>query len=506
MNVHELRSGLYQILNEIIDREPLINEKTAHVHSDYKLSVKNLLRYLILRSKDLREYHGLLSDLGVSSLRSAEGYVYSNLYNVIRNLSLIQGTPFSVKANIDIVGYTKSMELIRKHANILFNESKKRHFTHIMVTLPDEAADDKNIIKDMVLSGMDIARINLSHGNVEAWQKMVTFVEEIREETGQKAKVYMDLSGPKLRTASIEIPTKKGKIKRSVPVKNGEHIILTKRKTSGKKSGWNEEEGFLENTEIGVMLDAVIDDAQVGDSVLFDDGMIKSEVVAKREEELELLITECYKTKLGSQKGINLPNTKLNLPALTEKDTEILPFVCQHADIIGYSFVRTGDDVEQLYSELEKHDAKQVGVVFKIENKEAFENLPEILVKGMERNNIGVMIARGDLAVEIGFERISEVQNQILWLCEAAHVPVIWATQVLENLAKTGIPTRAEISDAAQAAQAECVMLNKGPNINNAIQVLKDILIRMEGHSLKKKNELRALNVAKLFTERLYTN
>jgi pyruvate kinase len=117
----------------------------------------------------------------------------------------------------------------------------------------------------------------------------------------------------------------------------------------------------------------------------------------------------------------------------------------------------------------------------------------------MERNKIGVMIARGDLAVEIGFERIAEVQNQILWICEAAHVPVIWATQVLENLAKTGIPTRAEISDAALSAQAECVMLNKGDSIITAIQVLKNILIRMEGHSFKKKNELRALNVAQQF-------
>ena len=143
-----------------------------------------------------------------------------------------------------------------------------------------------------------------------------------------------------------------------------------------------------------------------------------------------------------------------------------------------------------------------MGVVFKIENQEAFDNLPEILIKGMERDKIGIMIARGDLAVEIGFERISEVQNQILWLCEAAHIPVIWATQVLENLAKTGIPTRAEISDVALSVQAECVMLNKGPNIINAIQVLKNILVRMEAHSFKKKNELRALNVAKQFIEK----
>ena len=107
------------------------------------------------------------------------------------------------------------------------------------------------------------------------------------------------------------------------------------------------------------------------------------------------------------------------------------------------------------------------------------------------------MIARGDLAVEIGFDRISEVQNQIMWFCEAAHIPVIWATQVLENLAKTGMASRAEVSDAAISAQAECVMLNKGPYIVEAVRMLKNILIKMEAHSSKKKNTMRALKVAK---------
>jgi len=115
----------------------------------------------------------------------------------------------------------------------------------------------------------------------------------------------------------------------------------------------------------------------------------------------------------------------------------------------------------------------------------------------MKRNKIGVMIARGDLAVEIGFERIAEVQSQILWLCEAAHVPVIWATQVLENLAKTGIATRAEVSDAALSAQAECVMLNKGPYIVDAVKTLKEIISKMENHGYKKKNSMRILNIAK---------
>jgi len=473
------------------------------VHPDYQLSAKNLLRYLILRSSDLRKYHGALSDLGISSLRTAEGYVYSNLFNVVKNLNLIKGTPFKIKSAIESIGYTKSKKLIRKHANNLFNETRKIHFTEIMVTLPNEAAEDKEIIRGMVLNGMEIARINLSHGDLDIWEKMVRIIHEIREETEQEVKIYMDLSGPKIRTAPIKIPGKKGKMKNGIPLKVGEHVILTSRDTLGKKSVFGEGNEQLETAEVGVLLKEVISDANIGDEILFDDGMIRSKVVNKRPEELEIVITETFKTKLGSNKGINLPNTILNLPALTERDIELLPFVCQHADIVGYSFVRTGADVAKLYGELEKYDATEIGVVFKIENKEAFENLPDILLEGMKRSKIGVMIARGDLAVELGFERISEVQNQILWLCEAAHVPVIWATQVLENLAKTGIPTRAEISDAAQAAQAECVMLNKGPHINSAIKILKNVLIRMEGHAFKKKNELRALNVAQIFVDKL---
>jgi pyruvate kinase len=503
MDVQKLENELRQILTEITESEELSNKVTQNVHIEYKRSAKNLLRYLMLRTKDLRIYHGILSDLGVSSLRSSEAYVYSNLFSVVRNLNLIQNAPFDLKVDVELVGgYTGSQELIRKHANSLFNSTNSEHFTEIMVTLPDEAADDKELIKNMVLSGMEIARINLSHGNLETWEKMVINLNEIKKETNQSIKIYMDLSGPKLRTSEIRIYSKKGKIKNNISVSTGEHIMLSKEKKLSKKTK-TEKNKVTKEKVVEVLLKEVIDDAQIGDIILFDDGMVKSIVIDKFENTLELKITECYKTKIGSYKGINLPNTKLNLPALTDKDINDLPFVCQHADIIGYSFVRSAKDVQKLYKELEKNNAEHIGVVFKIENREAFEKLPEILLKGMERNKIGVMIARGDLAVEIGFERIAEVQNQILWICEAAHVPVIWATQVLDTLAKTGIPTRAEISDAALSAQAECVMLNKGPDIINAIQVLKNILVRMEGHSYKKKNLLRPLNVAQRYIEKI---
>ena len=503
MKKDKLIIGLTKILKQLIKSEQTIDRKASEVHPNYQLSAKNLMRYLILRNYDLRKYHGALSDLGISSLRTAEGYVYGNLLNVIKNLHLLKGISFKSPSNIKPIGYTKSKKIIRKHANNLFNETRKKHFTEIMVTLPSKAAVDKELIRNMVLNGMEIARIDLSTGNRDSWKKMIDLIHEVKEELGQEIKIFMDLSGPKIRTANISIRSKKGKLKNSIPVKVGEHLILTNRKTLGKKSKFGLGNEQIEKAQIGILLKNVIKDVNIGDVLLFDDGMIQSKVVAKKKDEIELVITSCFKNKLGAHKRINLPNTKLNLPALTQKDLEILPFVCEHADIVGYSFVRTAKDVVKLYHELNKNNAKNIGVIFKIENKEAFGNLPEILLAGMKHPNIGVMIARGDLAVDLGFDRISEVQNQILWLCEAAHVPVIWATQVLESLTQTGIPTRAEISDAAQSAQAECVMLNDGPFINEAIKVLKEVLIRMEGHGFKKKNELRTLKVATKFTSKM---
>lgn len=497
MNLEKLIAELDIILQDIISKESVIDEKVASVHPTHRLSAKNLYRYLILRSYDLRKYHDSLSDFGVSSLATSEGYVYSNLYNVIRNLKLIQGDTVPEHSDIEIIGYKKSKAILKQNAQQLFKAQNKKHFIEIMVTLPNEAAYDKSIIERLAQSGMEIARINLSHGDVSLWQKMVQYIQEINLDNDRDIIIYMDLSGPKLRTAPIQLKRKKGDIKSYITLREGEHVIVTKKKTKGKKSKFGKNNTQLQKAEIGVMLPQIIDDIQIGHRVLFDDGMIEAIAVAKTYDEVELVIIRCYKSKLSSEKGINLPDTKLNLPALTERDIENLPFVCQFADIVGYSFVRTADDVRFLYEQLELHQAADLGVVFKIENKEAFENLPFILFEGMKRPDIGVMVARGDLAVEIGFERSSEVQNEILWICEAAHAPVIWATQVLENLAKTGIPTRAEISDVVQGVQAECIMLNKGPFIYDAIALLNNVLERMEAHSFKKKSSLRSLNIAK---------
>jgi pyruvate kinase len=181
------------------------------------------------------------------------------------------------------------------------------------------------------------------------------------------------------------------------------------------------------------------------------------------------------------------------LPALTAKDIEDLPRVARHADLVGLSFAQSAADVQALRTRLRALDAPELGVILKIETRRGFEHLPQMLLAAMACRSAGVMIARGDLAIECGYERLAEVQEELLWACEAAHMPVVWATQVLETLAKTGVPSRAEITDAAMGVRAECVMLNKGPHILDALHTLDNILRRMQEHQAKKRPLLRAL-------------
>lgn len=496
MTTDKLILRLKAIYDEMVQAEPFLEGLVAGIAPKYRPSAKNLYRYLILRSYDLRAIHDSLSELGLSALRTSESYVLSNLDQVLQNLYRIEGQHWDRNQDLDYIGLKKSKNLLRKHTKELFNRSNNKHRTEIMVTLPNEAAEDKDLLRDLIKAGMAIARINLSHGDVAIWTKMIEHIRKLEKELNRMVKIYIDLAGPKIRTGDIEVLSKKGTIKSSISIKAGDRLLLSRWETKGQNQGSEKDGSDVGRKKVSVQLPQIIADLKVGESVFFDDGMIRGQVVAKNADEVELEITEAYKKKLAARKGINLPDTRLNLPSLTEQDIALLPFVCANADIVGYSFVRTPEDVEMLYQELAKYKRPDLGVVFKIENKEAFENLPLIMLAGMKRKSIGVMIARGDLAVEIGFERISEVQSQILWLCEAAHVPVIWATQVLDNLAKTGIPTRAEITDASISAKAECVMLNKGPYIVDAVRTLKNIIIKMETHSYKRKSALRPLKVA----------
>lgn len=268
----------------------------------------------------------------------------------------------------------------------------------------------------------------------------------------------------------------------------GDHVVLTRSLAAAAPVAGGPH-------RIGCTLPEAFDHVRVGHRVWFDDGKVGGVVSAVGHDEIDVEVVDVHPSgaKLKAEKGINLPDTTLTVAALTDKDLDDLDTVAERADIVNLSFVTEVADVRLLQDELCRRDAAHVGIVLKIENVLAFEHLPELLLAAMRSERVGVMIARGDLAVEVGFERLAEVQEEILWACEAAHVPVIWATEVLDTMARTGRPSRAEVTDAAMSVRAECVMLNKGPHAVDAIRALDSILGRMQHHHQKKRSLMRRL-------------
>jgi pyruvate kinase len=280
-----------------------------------------------------------------------------------------------------------------------------------------------------------------------------------------------------------------------IVVAPGDALVLTRSLESGHPAVRGDNGHVVEPARIGCTLAEVFDAVRPGEPIWFDDGKIGGVIESAAPDHMVVRITHARATgeRLGAEKGINLPETGLAVAALTVKDEQDLRFVAAQADAVGLSFVREAWQVDHLRRRLIELEAPDLGLVLKIETRRAFECLPQLLLAAMQFPRAAVMIARGDLAVECGFERLAEIQEEILWIVEAAHLPVIWATQVLESLAAKGRATRAEITDAAMGARAECVMLNKGPYVAEAVRALDDILRRMQDHQQKKRSLLRRL-------------
>ncbi|MGK7920490.1 MAG: pyruvate kinase [Trichodesmium sp.] len=477
--------ALTKIWSEAIALEQKEAESLEKIYPAKRSSVQNLIHYLAVRRHDIRDLQYDLSILGLSSLGRMEAHVMASLQAVLEALYKIDNRPIpeEIQAELSITHELGNAILAQNTLEILGPKPELRN-ARIMVTMPSEAAEDPQIIHKLLAKDMDIMRVNCAHDNREAWTKMIDNLRQAETELGKSCRISFDLAGPKLRTGKIE----------------GKHFSLSQGDTLVVKQGDIIGKPASKNTPaiVGCDVPEVFRDVKVGERIFFDDGVIAGVIcnVETEEFQVEITLARDGKAKLKSEKGINLPDTNLKLPALTKKDLQDLEFVAQNGDMVAISFVQHPADIEQLIKELEKLNGGQLGIILKIENQKAFNQLPRLLLTALSHRQIAVMVARGDLGVEVGFERLSEVQEEILWLCEAAHVPVIWATQVLESLAKNGMASRAEVTDAAMGSRAECVMLNKGPYIDKAMQFLCDVLQRMQAHHQKKTVMLRQLNVS----------
>jgi pyruvate kinase len=284
-------------------------------------------------------------------------------------------------------------------------------------------------------------------------------------------------------------------------VRRGDIIFVSNTDQPGTAAIHGAQGELLNPGNVSLAIPEVYRDVLLGDPIFFDDGRIGGIIEKQSDDQLQVRITHTIKPceNLEGGRGVNLPDSNLKLAALSEKDLRDIDFAARNANMIGLSFANEAGDVRALYQQLKTHGRLDVGAILKIETKRGFANLPAMLFEALRFPACGIMIARGDLAVECGFERMSEIQEEILWVSEAAHVPVIWATQVLEGLTKRGQVTRAEVTDAAMSQAAEAVMLNKGSNIVQAVEMLDDILQRMQGHHRKKRSMLRRLELAAAF-------
>ncbi len=483
---------VHDIVNEMSLSEKKLSGHLSALHPNFTLSGANLVHYLVLRSNEIREAQEYLHKIGLSSLTNSESHTLYQLQNVLKWLDRDHARKNTAPCNFEEASKRRQV-----HAEELLGVFPIQDRPHIMVTFSAELAKDRMLVEDMLAEGMSVARINCAHDSPDVWMSMIEVLKKAVAKTGKACKLYMDVAGPKIRIRAI-VP-RKTLVAGELEVEEGKELMLqyTADKEIEVKKGKkkNIDVLYVEPKEILTMV-------KQGEHIFFDDGKFEAKVVDIAEGKVRVRIVRISTKKpfLAAQKGINLPDSDLTIPTLTPEDKSNIPFICKHADMIGYSFVSTPEDVELLRNELRKHSPeRQPAIILKIERLSAVQNLPALLLNGMKDESLGVMIARGDLAVEIGFERLSEIQEEILWICEAAHVPVIWATQVLETLNKTGYATRSEITDAAMGVRAECVMLNKGKYIVKTIKTLDDILMRQLGHVDKKRYIMRPLGIAKSF-------
>ncbi len=471
--VSELRHEVAREGDEIFDRwRPRLRRE------QFIPSARNLAFYIALRHHDLRDLQLALMPLGLSSLGRCEARVLPSLDAVAASLASIAGSDDSASRPRG-EDFFRGHELLRGHTDALLGPAPAHRDVRVMVTMPSEAASSYNLVRRLVFAGMDVARVNCGHDDPATWEQIAAHVRRAAVDTGRSCLVCFDLSGPRSRIASTTIPP-------TDRLHRDDDLLMTARPVPLQaECEWQFE----------CSLPEAVAQLDVGDEVWVNEGRLGAVVKERVESGLLLQVTEARDKgeHVRVEKGLNFPTTDLLIESLTSDDLRDLDAVAPIADLIGYSFAQRPEDIARLQDELAARGAAGLGMIAKIETGLAVRNLPELIVQGAGAQPFGVMIARGDLAVEIGHRRMAEIQEELLWLCEAAHTPVIWATQVLDNFVKKGARHRAEISDAAMAERAECVMLNKGPYAEQGVRLLDDLLGRMEGHQFKKTSRMRAL-------------
>lgn len=323
--------------------------------------------------------------------------------------------------------------------------------------------NDRSLMEKLVKNGMDIARFNFSHGDHEEQKKRMDMLKSVREEAGVPVAILLDTKGPEIRTGLLKDGQK-------VMLEAGQIFTLTTEQLEG------------DETRVSITYDGLAEDVEIGKKILIDDGLIELEV--KKIIGTDIVCRVINGGELGQRKGVNVPNVPVRLPALTEKDREDIIFgVEQGVDFIAASFVRSAEGILEIKALLKECHAPNIPIIAKIENAEGIKNIDEIL-----HCADGIMVARGDLGVEIPAHEVPYLQKWIIQKCNENYTPVITATQMLDSMIRNPRPTRAEVTDVANAVYdgTDAVMLSgetaQGKYPVEALQMMVEIVKNTESH------------------------
>lgn len=584
----DLRTPLLALMQAIEREAAYQHDKIESTLPKHRASATNLAHYLGLRRQEVRRLQMELAAAGLSSLGRCEGAVRDTLTRLCAWVDGARGDMIDAGGELN---QETARKLLRKNTRALLGPIPRDRHVYIMVTAPEAAEATPAWADDLFEAGADVLRINGAHESPSEWQGIASVFRAAATRHGQEGRVFVDLSGPKLRTeikqleeAPLHLPRHKDRLGRTIaptrvllgPGKGGDASLPipqewfprieagdTLRLTdsagrerrlevreaaasawiaecdqslyivSGLPLTWHRGERTLGEGRVGpiprqartILLKVgdslllnesgecddpripvlalpepqLLEQVRAGEAVMLDDGKLVAAVESIGPDGLLCRITRAVKspTRLRSGKGIAFPESRISIKHLGEQDEAALGFALAHADGVGVSFVNDAADVALVGDRIRAAGKPGLGMILKLETRAAMNNLPAILFEALRYDPVGLMIARGDLALELSFERLAEMQEELLWLGEACHLPVIWATQVLDSAAHTGLATRAEITDAAMSMRAECVMLNKGPYIGAATRMLADIIRKMEAHQYKKRSLYRPLAVAR---------
>ena len=361
---------------------------------------------------------------------------------------------------------------IRKEANM-----KK---TKIICTMGPNTID-RECLKQLALNGMNIARLNFSHNEYDYQEKLINLIKDVREELNLPIAILLDTKGPEIRV---------GKLKNDkITLVEGTEVTLTTMEVEGDEA------------LIPITYQDLPKDVTEGNHILMDDGLL--ELVVKACTDTTIICSVLAGGELSSKKGVNVPNVRVNLPAITEKDKEDIAFGIEHdIDFIAASFVRNAEAITEIKKILKAHHAEDISVIAKIENREGVDNMDEILAEAD-----GIMVARGDLGVEIPAQEVPFVQKELIQKCNRAYKPVITATQMLDSMMRNPRPTRAEVTDVANAIYdgTDAIMLSGETAVGkypvDSVKMMAEIAEATEEHlnyelHMKKKKMKQNMDVS----------